>query len=267
MIKVSSIKQHMYCPMKLYYETHVDQNEKNDYKLAIEIKKLKIDVQDLIQKNMRKVKKEMVISEIENTLSENIDSYIRSTTKAIQSMNLGLETSHINEIIDNTYFKIKITALKTKHAMTVFDKNAHEITDMLFPNCMYSYLIKDQSLDVIGMCDKIEIVDGNYYPVLIKSGNPPLKGVWQQDAVELAAHAILIEEEFDDDVYVGFVDYEKIGDRRPVVMNVDLRKRYFDIIREIKEIIENKKMPKVKKSPKKCEKCEYRDICIENDEK
>ena len=111
MIKVSSIKQHMYCPMKLYHETHVDKSENKDYQLAIEVKKLKIDIHDLIQKNMRKVKKEMVISEIENTLSENIDPHIRSTTKAIQSMNLGLETSHINEIIDNAYFKIKITAL------------------------------------------------------------------------------------------------------------------------------------------------------------
>lgn len=263
MIKLSSIKQHMYCPMKLYHDTHINQSENKDYRLAIEIKKLKIDIQDLIQKNMRKVKKEMVISEIENVLSENIDSHIRSTTKAIKSMSLGLENSHINEMIDNAYFKIKITALKTKQAMTLFDKNAHEITDMFFPNCMYSYLIKDSSLDVIGICDKIEIVDGKYYPILIKSGRPPLKGVWNQDAIELVAYAILIEEEFKADVYVGFVDYEKIGDRRPVVMDVDLRKAYFDIIREVKEIIENKKMPNVKKSPKKCEKCEYRDICTE----
>jgi CRISPR-associated exonuclease Cas4 len=262
MIKVSSIKQHVYCPMKLYHETYTDTSENKDYRLAVEMKKLKIDINDLIEKNMRKVKKEMVLSEIENILSENIDSYIRGTTKAIQSMNIGLESSHINEIIDNAYFKIKMTALKTKQVMTIFDKNAFEITDMFFPNCMYSYLIKDPSLDVIGMCDKIEIVDGRYYPVLLKSGKPPLKGVWNQDAIELVAHAILIEEEFKTDVYVGFVDYEKIGDRRPVVMDVDLRKTYFDIIREVKEIVENKKLPNVKKSPKKCEKCKYNDICF-----
>lgn len=261
MIKVSSIKQYMYCPMKLYYETHHDKSENKDYQLSVEIKKLKIDIQDLIQKNMRKVKKDMVLGEIENTLSENIDPHIKSTTKAIQSMKLGLESSHVNEIIDNAYFKIKMTALKTKQVMTIFDKNAHEITDMFFPNSMYSYLIKDPSLEVIGMCDKIEIVDGNYYPVIIKSGKPPLKGVWDQDAIELVADAILIEEEFKNDVYVGFVDYEKIGDRRPVVMNVELRKEYFDIIRDVKEIIENKKRPNIKKNPKKCEKCKYDDVC------
>ncbi|MBQ2665699.1 CRISPR-associated protein Cas4 [Methanobrevibacter sp.] len=264
MIKVSSIKQHMYCPLKLYHQIHLDSKENKDYQLAIEIKKLKIDVQDLIQKNMRKVKKEMTISEIECMLSENIDQYIKGTVQSIKTMNLGLESSQINEIIENAYFSIKMTSLKTKQAMTILDKNAFEVIDMFFPNSMYSYLIKDKGLDIIGICDKIEINDGRYYPILLKSGTPPLKGVWDQDAIELAAYALLIEEEFATDVYVGFVDYEKIGDRRPVVMDVDLRKSYFNIIREVKEIIENKKKPDVKKSPKKCEKCEYKDICLKN---
>ena len=61
---------------------------------------------------------------------------------------------------------------------------------------------------------------------------------------------------------MGFVDYEKINDRRPVVMDVELRKNYFDILREVKEVIDNKKMPDVKKNPKKCEKCDYADICV-----
>ena len=264
MIKVSSIKQHMYCPLKLYHQIHLDLQENKNYQLSIEIKKLKIDIQDLIQKNMRKIRKEMTLTEIESILSENIDPYIKSTAQSIKSMNLGLEASQINEIIDNAYFSIKMTSLKAKQAMTILDKNAFEVIDMFFPNCMYSYLIKDQSLDIIGICDKIEIIDGKYYPVLLKSSKPPLKGVWDQDAIELVANAILIEEEFATDVYVGFVDYEKIGDRRPVVMDVDLRKSYFNILREVKEIIDNKKIPNVKKSPKKCEKCEYKEICLKN---
>ncbi len=262
MINISSIKTHMYCPMKLYIQKHVDTQENEDYQLAIEIKKLKIDVQDLIQKNMRKIRKEMNVAEIEHILSDNIDSYIRSTADAIKSMDLGLEASEINQIIDDTYFNIKITALKIKQSMMIFDKHAFAIIDMFFPNCMYSYLLKDSQLELIGMCDKVEISDGKYYPIIIKNSNPPLKGVWDQDAIELVACAILIEEEFETDVYVGFVDYDKIGERRPVVMDVNLRKGLFDVMREVKEITDNKKLPHVKKNPRKCNACEYRDICI-----
>ncbi len=261
MINISSIKTHMYCPMKLYIQNHVDLDENKNYQLAIEIKKLKIDILDLIQKNMRKIKKDMDLIEIESILSENIDSYIESSTNAIKSMDLNIEQKQINEIIDNSYFNIKATALKVKQAMTILDKNAFEITDMFFPNCMYSYLLKDPQLELIGMCDKIEIIDGKYYPVSIKSSNPPVKGVWDQDAIELVAHAILLEEEFDTEVFVGFVDYEKIGDRRPVVMDVNLRKGLFEVIREVKEITENKKLPNVRKNPKKCGNCEYKNIC------
>lgn len=262
MMNISTIKTHMYCPMKLYIQNHVDINENTDYQLAIEIKKLKIDIQDLIQKNMRKIRKEMNLPEIENILSENINSYIESTINSIRSMDLKIDKSQIDEIIDDTYFNIKITALKTKQSMTIMDKHAFAIIDMFFPNSMYSYLLKDSRLELIGVCDKIEIIDGKYYPVTIKSSNPPLKGVWDQDAIELVAYAILLEEEFDTEVFVGFVDYEKIGDRRPVVMDVNLRKALFEVIREVKEITDNKKLPNVRKNSKKCDKCEYRDICL-----
>ena len=264
MISISSIKTHMYCPMKLYIQNHIDIEENKDYQLAIEIKKLKIDIQDLIQKNMRKIKKEMELSNIEIILSENIESYIESTTDAIESMDLGIEKEQINELKDDAYFNIKIMALKTKQSMTIMDKQAFEIIDMFFPNCMYSYLLKDMQLELIGMCDKIEIIDGKYYPVAIKSSNPPIKGVWDQDSIELVAYAILLEEEFDTEVFVGFVEYEKIGDRRPVVMDVNLRKALFEVIREVKEIIENKKLPHVKMNEKKCKRCEYKDICFKN---
>ncbi|MBE6509349.1 MAG: CRISPR-associated protein Cas4 [Methanobrevibacter sp.] len=264
MLNISSIKTHMYCPMKLYIQNHIDLEENTDFQLSIEIKKLKIDIRDLIQKNMRKIKKEMSLIEIESILSENIDSYIESTTKAIESMDLDIKEEQITEIINDSYFNIKITALKIKQAMTIMNKNAFAIIDMFFPNSMYSYLLKDPQLQLIGMCDKIEIIDGTYYPVSIKGSSPPVKGVWDQDAIELVAYAILLEEEFDTEVYVGFVDYEKIGDRRPVVMDVNLRKALFEVIREVKEITENKKVPTIRKNPRKCEKCEYINICLKN---
>lgn len=264
MMNISSIKTHMYCPMNLYIQNHVDNDENKDYQLAIEIKKLKIDILDLIQKNMRKIKKDMSLTEIENYLSEAIDSYIESSISAIKTMDFDITPEQINEIIDSTYFNIKITALKIKQAMTILNKNAFEIIDMFFPNCMYSYLLKDPSLGLIGMCDKIEIIDGRYYPVIIKNSKPPIKGVWDQDAIELVSYAILIEEEFDTEVFVGFVNYEKIGEKRPVVMDVNLRKGLFDVIREVKEITENGKLPNVKKNIKKCKNCKYKDICLKD---
>ena len=91
---------------------------------------------------------------------------------------------------------------------------------------------------------------------------PPIKGVWDQDAIDLATNAILIEEEFETEVFVGFIDYTKINERRPVVMDVNIRKALFDIINEVKDIEYNKKVPTVKINDKKCGNCKYKNICL-----
>ena len=51
---------------------------------------------------MRKIKKEMSIAEIENELSENIDSFIEKNTNTIISKDLALDKRQINEIMENT---------------------------------------------------------------------------------------------------------------------------------------------------------------------
>lgn len=262
MINLSSIKMHMYCPMSLYLKTHEDTNENEKYNPYLEIKNLKIDIQDLMQKNIRKIKRTMNLNEIENALSQNIYEYIKNTTESMKSSKIDISQEQIDEIHKETYFNIKTLSIKSKKAMTILNKDGFSITEMFFPNCIYSYLIKDPQLELIGICDKIEIIDGRYYPISIKNSNPPIKGVWDKDAIELVANAILIEEEFDTEIFVGFVDYKKIGDRRPVVMDVDLRKSLFNVIKEVKEIIENKKIPNINKNPEKCRHCKYENICM-----
>lgn len=262
MITISSIKTHTFCPMKLYLQTHVENRQTSDVQLNLELKKIKIDTQDLIQKNMRKLKKEMGLTEIEETLSENIGNYLESTFSSIESMDLGLTTEQIVKINNETYYSIKHYAIKSKQAMELLGKNGFTIVDMFFPKCMYSYPLKDSRLEVNGLCDKIEIVDGKYYPISIKYNSPPISGVWDQDAVDVGTCALLIEEEFKTEVFVGFVEYAKINERRPVVMDVNIRKSLFDIINEVKEIEYAKKVPSVKINEKKCGNCEYKNICL-----
>ena len=262
MINVSQIRQYMYCGMKLYHNIHTP-GRRNDWQVALEIKKLKTDIDDFTEKNMRKIKKEMSVSEIESILSRGIFQYIENTIAEIRQMNLEIDSEVKDEIITDTTFNIKIKSLKLKQAMLNYDKNASEIQSVFHPNCFYSYHLSDEGLELAGTCDKVEIAEGKYYPVVRKNSTPPFKGVWDSDAVELAAYAMLLEEEFETDIYVGFVDYEKISQRRAVVMDVDLRKSLFKVVNEIREMINNNKMPEVKKSVKKCEKCEYKDICTD----
>ena len=47
--------------------------------------------------------------------------------------------------------------------MNSLGKDGQQVVEMFFPNCMYTYLIRDPQIDLIGVCDKIEIINGHYY--------------------------------------------------------------------------------------------------------
>ena len=130
MINISSIKMYMYCPMKLYLKTHVDISQNDEYQLYNEIKNLKIDIQDLLQKNMRKLNKTMNLNEIETALGQNIAAYTENNIDTIKNLKLGITQEQTDEIVDETYFNIKILALKAKKAMNILDKDGMEIVEM-----------------------------------------------------------------------------------------------------------------------------------------
>lgn len=132
MINISSIKMHMYCPMKLYLKTHVDISQNDEYQLYNEIKNLKIDIQDLLQKNMRKLNKTMNLDEIETALGQNIVTYTENNISTIKNLKLGITQEQTDEITDETYFNMKILALKAKKAMNILDKDGMEIVEMFF---------------------------------------------------------------------------------------------------------------------------------------
>ena len=195
----------MFCPLKLYLQHNLNKEIEDEMIVNKGIKDLRIDLQDITQRNIRKVKKDMEIPKIEEILSKQVEDYIDTTFEILkehkteelekkekkikkqENINpdiLNREIENIyneykedldkleelrSDIIDETYFNIKLLALKTKKGMNLLDKNGEEITEMFFPTCMYSYLIRDVSLELIGNIDKIEVVPN---PIDINSFYP-----------------------------------------------------------------------------------------------
>ena len=318
MISVSTIKSYMFCPLKLYFQSNIDEEQQDDYFISKTLKDLRMDIQDLFHKNLRHVKKDMDEKEIEKRLAIGINNQIKTTFAIIEEMNeknrkketdenketddktnYNLKNDEEIEFIDDKIksiddeeelkeedkglekweeerlkleelkeeltneinFNLKMLSLKTAQAMKILDKNGDEIQGLFFPSSMYNYLIRDIGLDLIGVIDKIEVEKGNYFPISLKSSNPPIKGVWDGDLMEVIANGLLIEQEFNTYTTVGYVDYLKIGERRPVIIDTDARKSFFKVLTHINRIIEDGEIPNVKANQKKCENCEYKELC------
>lgn len=293
MISVSTIKSYMFCPLKLYFQSNIDEETEEDYFISKTLKDLRMDIQDILSKNLRHVKKDMSEKEIEKRLAIGISNQVKTTFDIIEEINeknrnnenedennlkkddeiefIDKKNSEIKtddklkelkkELIDEINLNLKILSLKVSQSMKVLDKNGGEIQNLFFPTCMYNYLIRDIGLDLIGVIDKIEVEKGNYFPISLKSSNPPINGVWDGDFMEAIANALLIEQEFNTYVTVAYIDYLKIADRRAVIIDTDARKSFFKVLTSVNKIVENGEIPTVKTNLKKCENCEYKELC------
>lgn len=300
MISVSTIKSYMFCPLKLYFQSNIDEETEDDYFISKTLKDLRMDMQDLLSKNIRHIKKDMNEKEIEKRLAIGISKQVKTTFDIIEEINeknRNKETNNENnpkdlkkddeiefidenhnkiktapnedeklkelkkELIDEVNLNLKILSLKVERTMKVLDKNGDEIKGLFFPTAMQNYLIRDIGLDLIGVIDKIEVEKGNYFPISLKSSNPPINGVWDGDLMEAIANALLIEQEFNTYVTVAYVDYLKIDERRAVIIDTDARKSFFKVLTNVNKIIENGEIPTVKTNLKKCENCEYKELC------
>ena len=290
MISVSTIKSYMFCPLKLYFQSNIDEDVEEDYFISKTLKDLRIDIQDILHKNLRHIKKDMDENEIEKRLSIGISNQVKTTFEIIEEINdkedidesnlkkdeeiefideekkeKEKDSNNLNEIkkelINEINLNIKILSLKVAQSMKVLDKDGSEIQNLFFPTSMYNYLIRDIGLDLIGVIDKIEVEKGNYFPISLKSSNPPVNGVWDGDFMEAIANALLIEQEFNTYVTVAYIDYLKIADRRAVIIDTDARKSFFKVLTSVNKIVENGEIPTVKTGLKKCENCEYKELC------
>ena len=319
MISVSTIKTYMFCPLKLYFQSNIDEEHDENYFVSKSLKDLRMDIQDLLHKNLRHIKKDMDEKEIEKRLAIGINNQIKTSFDIIAEMNeknrkkkreedkskeneeelksnikmedeiefidkekikVLNEKEKMNkpnegkeekeeedleelkkELVNEINLNLKILSLKVSQAMKVLDRNGDEIQGLFFPSSMYNYLIRDIGLDLIGVIDKIEVEKGNYFPISLKSSNPPIKGVWDGDLMEVIANGLLIEQEFNTYTTVGYVDYLKIGERRPVIIDTDARKSFFKVLTHINKIVEDGEIPNVKTNLKKCENCEYKELC------
>ncbi|WP_295722391.1 Dna2/Cas4 domain-containing protein [uncultured Methanobrevibacter sp.] len=267
MISLRKIKTYMYCPMQLYYQYNIHGDiENKNYEIGRSIKEIRLEIQDIIQRNLKRTNRNMSVADIEKELFKNVNYYINNRINELydpEKYDSDDLEKYKNDLSNETRYNIKILALKAKRYMNLTNKEGNKILEILYPTSMYNYILKDRQLNISGLADKIEIINGKYFPIILKASTPPIKGVWENDSIELAFNSILIEEEFDTEVYVGFVEYVNLCERRPVIIDVNLRKSLFRILDHVRQIIINKEIPCVKYDENKCERCEFKGICLE----
>jgi CRISPR-associated exonuclease Cas4 len=115
-----------------------------------------------------------------------------------------------------------------------------------------------RQLGICGKADVIEEKKGELYPVEHKKGR---RGEWRNDALQLCAQALCLEEMNGKPVTRGYIYYAATGRRQEVEFSPELRQQTLDTIAAVRRLIESGERPPNPYTPR-CKGCSLYDLCL-----
>lgn len=260
MITVSNIREYLYCPGKVYLGVE-NSGIESEPKMAGKIfRSALIGFNEILQRNLWGLNGKLDMKEILNELLKDVPEFLDNIYQLHFEKGFDDPVSVFTSLKEDLRFNAWIIALKTQKILSE-GMTSSEAINLIFPPCFHEFKIENRDVGLVGKIDKIEIVDGVYYPVKILRSIPPSRGVWKSDAIQIAAYSFLLEEEFNKEVSVGFIYYLKFGYKKPVINSSLLNKEFIKVFNEISAIIYEGKKPDFNKNIKKCRSCEYSEVC------
>ena len=129
--------------------------------------------------------------------------------------------------------------------------------------------LSSEAIGVSGILDVIEEKGGTQYPVETKHGSAPHDDdgkptVWDNDAVQLCAQALLMEEAFGQPVPRGYQFYAGSRERVPVEFTPDLRQKARDAVARCRElaVLDTPPEPLPPERRHRCFGCSLAPVCL-----
>nr|WP_283756682.1 CRISPR-associated protein Cas4 [Roseofilum casamattae] len=118
--------------------------------------------------------------------------------------------------------------------------------------------LKSERYNLIGKSDLIEAQNGKLYPVEYKRGKT---GDHDNDALQVCAQALCLEEMTGTAVTQGFVYYAQSHQRHAIAIDEPLRQKAIATIKAIKTLLSGDRIPPPKYSPR-CRGCSLYSACL-----
>jgi len=263
MIWKSHVFYYTVCPRK-YYLAYVQKINVNPTKEMV-YGNLFHKLREYISKNENKILKDVkitynfeeIVSEYKKYYDDSLNYAITENAKDLDSLRIDMDD--IDDILKkdiDLYFISR--AIRAKRTMNSLGIEKEELAFYLAPEWNYvEYKIIDKKIGFAGIIDKIIRSKNEFYPVEIKTGKPPLEGVYYSHKIQACFSSILVENKFKIPVKLAFIEYTQISESRPVLIDESLKREVFEIKDEILKINEGYIPQKIQK----CGQCEYKGVC------
>ena len=118
--------------------------------------------------------------------------------------------------------------------------------------------LKSEEYGLVGKADLVEVEEGRYLPIEYKHGQ---RGDWENDALQVCAQALCLEEMTGQPVTMGYVYYAQTHQRQPIELNPTLRQETLHTIKLVGHLLETGQMPLPIYGPR-CQGCSLYGRCL-----
>lgn len=267
LLELQNLKTYAYCPYQLYLEKNLGNKPIKD----IDTLKWKIinNARQKIEEEQRQHLKSLPhnpsLEEIQKALlAPAADALYHAFTehKELLPKDKKLLQKLWREAQTTLKHEALLKAAKLKAAAEYTGKPVSTLYKIVEPHAITkNYVIKNRNLGVIGEIDRIEKINGEYVPVKVKNGRPPVSGVWEGDQLQVATLAMLLEEKLQTKLSLALVEYTQIQEKRPVIITEELRKKVLRAIENIREILADSYVPPKYSPEYRCYNCKYKTVC------
>ena len=252
-MNVSELLMYFRCPRQVYYlyrghELMPDISSK--YIEGMLLKELALSYPDIVSAYSSNAEGMMKSLETElGHVSDNIELIRPGDLEGASSEMMEDARSAVSECVKE---------IGTNLASFINEHGKEEILSCIDP-VKTEPILYSERIGLSGMPSKLVCHAGNVVPSVIKTGKYPKNGVWNNDRLQIAALAMLVEEEYGKTVEYGFVEYARYGIVRKVIVRANDRRQILKIANRVKKIKDGT-MPDKKESTL-CTHCNFSEMC------
>lgn len=205
----------------------------------------------------RLVLKELALTYNYACNSSNIQDFLNNELERISKEIRVIYRNELSKVDDITLAK-SVTDIQS--LIEIISSNLSQNGD--YYSCEFLQddpVLHSEKFGLSGRPDRLLKIHESLAPSIIKTGNIPENGVWNNDRLQLTAYSILVEEKYNSIVEKGFVEYARMGKIRHVIIKRHERRKVLQAMDKIKKIQQGFMPERPKDAP--CEYCGFSGIC------
>jgi CRISPR-associated protein Cas4 len=267
-ISVSMLSSYLFCQRKLFLQKILALEEPP--KENIVLGRIRHEVYDYINKS-----EENIVSSIKEMADfERLSHiyrifYVKKVKEIVIKNKPGIREVNLNvvSVFRKTWPYIMEEAnTRAKNIFSFMVKNnvyGKELWEELTPKIISEIKLESDKLQLKGIADKVEVYHNRYVPIELKTGKAPKEGMWPGHRIQIAAYAMLIEENFKTRVKEGFIHYLDAKEVRHVAINPFMKEEIIQLTGQVQELLEKSRIPDYCENRNKCTNCGLRKECYD----